>query len=353
VSATQVTAAVPANLVAATGSAIVTIINPSGATSNTATFPITTPAPVVTSISPDSVAAGGQAFTLTVTGAGFLSGAVVQWNGAPMMTALIDSSHLTAFVPAAALAGPGVVTIAVTLPSLVSNILALTITPPLPATTTSGIVNTASQLPSIAPGSLISIFGVNLAAGDATASSVPLPNALNGTSVTINGSLAPLAFVSSTQINAQAPFETKVGIATLLIQAGSVTSAPVKFEVSETAPGVLMTMNTDGKLNSPDNPALPGQLVTVYLTGQGLVDNPVATGAAAPASPVSAPLAPIQVQVGGKDASIGFAGLAPGLVGVLRTDILVPDVAAGEQPLEVSIGGVPANSTVLSVKAGS
>jgi uncharacterized protein (TIGR03437 family) len=44
-------------------------------------------------------------------------------------------------------------------------------------------------------------------------------------------------------------------------------------------------------------------------------------------------------------------GLAPGFVGLSQMNIVIPDVADGEQPLDVSIGGVPANSTVLSVKA--
>jgi uncharacterized protein (TIGR03437 family) len=360
VSATQVTATVPANLVVAGGAATVTLINPSGVTSNTATFPITTPAPTVTSIAPSSVPAGGQALTLTVRGSGFLSGAVVEWNGSPLITTLIDSTQLTALAPASAIASPGAVTITVAMQALVSNNLALTITPPLPATTTAGVVNAVSLLPLIAPGSLISIYGVNLAAGDATAASLPLPNALNGTSVTMNGSLAPLVFVSATQINAQTPYETKVGTATLLIQAGSVTSAPVRFQIVDTAPAVLTTAgsnhamaqnNPDGDLNSPDSAAQPGQSVTVFLTGQGLVDNPVPNGAAPLANPISAPLAPIQVQVGGKDASVSFAGLAAGFVGLLRIDIVIPDLAAGEQPLEVSIGGVSANSTVLSVKS--
>jgi uncharacterized protein (TIGR03437 family) len=357
-SATQATATVPANLVAAAGAAIVTLINPSGVTSNTATFPITTQAPTVTSIAPASVAAGGPAFTLTVRGSGFLSGAVVEWNGSPLVTTLIDATQLTAFAPASAIAGPGVVTIAVALQDLISNSPALTITPPLPATTTAGVVNTISLLPLIAPGSLISIYGVNLAAGDATAPSLPLPGALNGTSVTINGNLAPLVFVSATQINAQTPYETKEGTATLLIQAGSVTSAPVKFQVVDTAPAVVTTAGSrhamaqndpDAALNTPDNPAQPGQSVTVFLTGQGVLDNPVPNGAVPPDSPISAPLAAIQAQIGGKDASISFAGLAAGFVGLLRLDIIIPDVPAGEQPLEVAIGGVSANSTMVSI----
>ena len=362
VSATQATATVPASLVAAAGAAAVTLINPSGVTSSAATFPITTPAPTVTGIAPASVAADGPAFMLTVRGSGFLAGSVVEWNGSPLITTLIDSTQLTAFVPPGAIAGPGGVSIAVALQELISNTLALTITPPLPATTTAGVVNTISLLPLIAPGSLISIYGVNLAAGDATAPSLPLSTALNGTSVTINGSLAPLVFVSATQINAQTPYETKVGTATLLIQAGSVTSAPVKFQVVDTAPAVLTTSGSnhamaqndpDGALNTPDNPAQPGQSVAVFLTGQGLLDNPVASGAVPPDSPVSAPLAAIQAQVGGQDASISFAGLAAGFVGLLRLDIVIPDVPAGEQPLEVTIGASPANSTVLSIVESS
>jgi uncharacterized protein (TIGR03437 family) len=256
------------------------------------------------------------------------------------------------------IAAAGTVTIAVAIPGAISNLLTLAVTLPLPSTT--AIVNTASLLPSIAPGSLISILGTNLAASDATAIAMPLPNSLNGTAVTINGRAAPLVFVSSTLINAQAPFETNLGTATLSIQAGTVTSIPVTFEVTATAPGVLTAPGSDhvmaqnnpgGELNSPDSPARPGQYVTAYLTGQGVVDNPVATGAASPASPVSVPMAPIQVRVGGKEALIAFAGLAPGLVGLLQIDIVVPDIAAGEQPLDVTIGGVSANTTVLSVKA--
>ena len=362
VSATQATANVPANLLAAGGAATITLINPSGVTSNTATFPITTPNPIVTAIAPASVAAGGPAFTLKIRGSGFLSGAIVEWNGAPLITTLIDSTQLSAFVPPGAIASPGAVTIAVAIQELISNTLAFPITPPLPATTTDGVVNSISLLPLIAPGSLISIYGVNLAAGDATAPSLPLPNALNGTSVTINGSLAPLVFVSANQINAQTPYETKTGTATLFIQAGSVTSAPVKFQVVDTAPAVLTTAGSnhamaqndpDGALNTSDNPAQPGQSVIVFLTGQGLVDNPVANGAIPPDSPLSAPLAPIQAQIGGKDASVSSAALAAGFVGLLRLDIVIPDVPAGEQPLEVSIGAVFANSTVLSIDRGA
>jgi uncharacterized protein (TIGR03437 family) len=63
-------------------------------------------------------------------------------------------------------------------------------------------------------------------------------------------------------------------------------------------------------------------------------------------------VAPAQAKIGGIAAEIQFLGLAPGLVGVSQMNLLIPeDVAAGEQPLEVSIGGVAANTSTLSVQA--
>jgi uncharacterized protein (TIGR03437 family) len=279
----------------------------------------------------------------------------------------VNATQVTAGVPMYLVATGGAAVVTIINPSGLAsdaatffiNVAAPIVSQPLPSITSAGIVNIGSLAPSIAPGSLILIHGVNLAFGDATATYMPLPNSLNGTSITINGSPAPLAFVSWTQISAQVPFETKVGNATLLIQVGTVPSVPVTFAVIATAPGVLTTPQSDhavaqnypdGGLNSPENPARPGQYVAVYLTGQGLVDHPVATGAAAPASPLSIPLAPILAQVGGMPADIAFAGLAPGFVGLLQMDIIIPEVDAGEQSLDVSIGGVSANRTVLSVQ---
>ena len=55
----------------------------------------------------------------------------------------------------------------------------------------------------VAPGSIVSIFGTNLAASTATANAVPLPTTLSDvTSVTFNGIPAGLYFVSQNQINA-------------------------------------------------------------------------------------------------------------------------------------------------------
>src|SRR5512135_3485096 len=74
-----------------------------------------------------------------------------------------------------------------------------------PAVNAGGIVNSASySTGGVAPGSVVSIFGTNLADHTASAGSTPLPTSLaNVTSVTFNGVTAGLYFVTSSQINAE------------------------------------------------------------------------------------------------------------------------------------------------------
>jgi uncharacterized protein (TIGR03437 family) len=317
--------------------------------------------PSVTGLTPNSASAGGPAFTLTVSGAGFRSGAVVEWNGAGLSTTVLGGTQLTAAVQASLIGLAGSVPVTVMNPDgSLSGAAVFTVTAVLPATSAAGIVNAASSLPAIAPGALISIYGSNLAAANSQALATPLPTALSGTSVLIGGTAIPLLFVSAGQINAQVPYETAPGTASLVVQASGASGAPVEIQVAAVGPGVLMPEGVnhvlavnlaDGSLNQTASPALPGQYVTAYLTGQGQVSNPVATGAPAPASPFSVPVGAVQVKIGGQPADVQFAGLAPYYVGLLQLNVLIPDVAAGERPFEVSIGGVAANATVISVGA--
>ena len=70
--------------------------------------------------------------------------------------------------------------------------------------------------------------------------------------------------------------------------------------MSAVAPGILtlpggshaLAVNyPGGALNAKQNPVHPGEYVVVYLTGQGVVDHTVASGAESPADPLLRPLA--------------------------------------------------------------
>jgi hypothetical protein len=106
VNAAQLTATVPASLIAAYGTASVSV-STSGGTSAGATFTIVQPAPVITSLSPDVVKAGGNSFPLTVNGTGFVAGARILFGTTPLTTHFVSSTELTTAVPSGLTATPG------------------------------------------------------------------------------------------------------------------------------------------------------------------------------------------------------------------------------------------------------
>src|SRR5439155_26086531 len=73
-----------------------------------------------------------------------------------------------------------------------------------PQVNQNGVVSIANYQPGLAPGSVASIFGTNLAS-ESTADSTPLPNLLGGSCVTLNNQALPLILTSAKQINVQIP----------------------------------------------------------------------------------------------------------------------------------------------------
>jgi hypothetical protein len=103
-SATQVSAQIPASDIASAGTAQVSVFNPApgGGSSGTLNFTITqnNPVPTLATLAPTQALAGSGAFTLMVTGTNFINGSVVRWNGNNKQTTFVDSTHVTAQIPA-------------------------------------------------------------------------------------------------------------------------------------------------------------------------------------------------------------------------------------------------------------
>src|SRR4051794_8737258 len=86
-------------LLTAPGTATVTVLF-SGLTSNRGVFTVTAPNPLIVSLDPSTVVVGSGAFTLTITGTGFVSGSSVQIGGTTRPTTFVSATQLTALVPA-------------------------------------------------------------------------------------------------------------------------------------------------------------------------------------------------------------------------------------------------------------
>jgi hypothetical protein len=136
VSATKLNAAILAADIATAGAYPVTVSNTTGNASNALTFTVTAPVvlPVLTSISPNDMPAGGSAFTLSVNGSNFVSGttgSIVYWNTAKLPTTFVNATRLTATVPAADIATSGSASITVKNGTgTASNALTFTMTSP-------------------------------------------------------------------------------------------------------------------------------------------------------------------------------------------------------------------------------
>jgi uncharacterized protein (TIGR03437 family) len=227
----------------------------------------------------------------------------------------------------------------------------------------------------VSPGEIVTIGGTYL--GPATPvtlaldSSGKVSTSLGGVTVSFNGYLAPLIYVSSTQINCVVPYEVGNSPVAVRVSYGGQTSAQTILMSVASAPGIF-TLDGSGRgqgailnasgcpnsapecLNGPSNPAQQGGVIVIFLTGEGqtmpagvtgLVTSLNSTGSG-PLTPQ--PLAAPTVTVGGKTANVVFYGEAPGTIsGVLQVNAIVPTgLSSGAQPLAISLGGSSAQSQV-------
>jgi hypothetical protein len=251
VSSTQITAAITAADIASAGWASVQAMNPwISATSNSLFFQIqgNNSLPTLTSLSPASATAGGPAFTLTVNGTNFVSGAVVRWNSVNRATTFVSAAQLTAVIGATDIASPGSANITVFNPVLgggTSNGLALTISSPNP-------VPTMTELsPSI-----------TAAGGRAFTLTVTGSSFVSGATVRWNGVDRTTTFVNGTRLTADIAAADIAAIATADVTVfnpapGGGASSVLPFSVTTPQPIVTIELNR--------NTFLPGDAVEASL----------------------------------------------------------------------------------------
>ena len=258
-SGTQLTASVSAGLIANVGSASVTAVSPGGTPLGSAIFTINPPPATISSLSPNSAAAGGAAFILTVSGSGFLNGSTVEWNGSALATTYVNGNQLTASVSTALIATIGSATVTVASPGgAASNPLLFAISP-----AGNLFISTTSPLPA---GTIGAPYSQALAA---TGGVTPYK------SWTVTGGNLPpgisLTMAGGALTGLLSGVPTALGTFIFTVQLTDNTNATATVQFSLTINGVPPSILTAG-INAASyvgGSVSPGEIVVIFGSGLG------------------------------------------------------------------------------------
>jgi uncharacterized protein (TIGR03437 family) len=209
----------------------------------------------------------------------------------------------------------------------------------------------------LAPGNVIQVLGSDLAS-TTTLAEAPLPTTLNGVTIIVAGAPIPISFVSPTQVNAQLPFglspgtpyQVIIGAGNAIVPPTTITINGVEPGISTNADGSAVALHENGDVITTDSPALPGEVISIYLAGLGKTEPDVPAGEASPADPIAVVATPVNASLDDRPIDVVAAALSPGLVGLYQVRIAIPaDQAAGSYQLIVTQNDREANRSTLPV----
>lgn len=234
-----------------------------------------------------------------------------------------------------------------------------------------GIQSAAAPGSGIAPGSLASLYGQNLAAATAQAGSLPLPVSLGGVTLAVTDSAgvqrsAPLLYVSPGQINFLVPDGTAPGTATFVAAGGTVsqsftaivqTVAPTLFSMSGTGSGVaaalaVMVQAGNPRLQSPVPVFQCANAVCVSVPLSLGVDQPLFVSFYGTGIRNRGSLASASVTINGISLPALYAGPAPDYVGLDQVNVGLPLTlrGSGEVKVALTVDGQTSNVVTINVR---
>lgn len=220
----------------------------------------------------------------------------------------------------------------------------------------------------VSPGEIVVLFGTGLGPNTLTVntpSSTAFGTQLAGTTVSFNGTLAPIIYTSSSLVAAVVPYSVSgKSSVPVTVNYNGKTSATSTVPVTLTAPGCFTAdtsgtgqaaaVNSNGTLNSAGNPATVGDFITLYCTGEGQTNPGGVDGKLANASPYPAPIQYVNATMNGVPATVLYAGAAPTLVaGVMQVNLQIPTglPTSTSIPVVLNVGGVNTPAVTVSVKS--
>jgi uncharacterized protein (TIGR03437 family) len=315
------------------------------------------PAPVV-SVAPlqSTVTAGSGLVNLSATVKGVPNQAV-RWSISPEIGRVSQAGQYT---PPASVSAPTTITVTATAFADDVTSASATVTLFMPGSPISvsaaSLVSAASyQGGGVAPGEIVALFGQNLGPADLAGavydSNGNLTDTTGGTSVTFDGTPAPIIYSLAGQISLIVPYSV-AGKTTSQMQVAynGQQSTPLAIPIVEAVPGLFTAngsgsgnaaaFNQNSSVNSAANPAARGSVIVLYGSGEGQT-NPSGIDGRVNRSSFPSPVLPVSVSIGGVDAQVAYFGAAPFLVsGVFQANVVIP-------------AGIPTGNTEVIVTVGS
>jgi uncharacterized protein (TIGR03437 family) len=255
-----------------------------------------------------------------------------------------------------------------------NNVIRL-MTPTAPVVAGGGVISASGfgAFQSIAPGSWIEIYGTNLSLDSRSWATSDFqgntgPTTLDGVTVTVGGQAAYIDYISGGQVNAQVPFNVPTGQQQLVVKNAVGSSASYTVTVNPTQPGLFAPASfkvgglqyagavfLDGVTFAlppgavpgiASQRATPGQTIVLYGVGFGTVSPSIPAGQIETSANNMLSL-PLQVSIGGVQATVSFGGLAPNAVGLYQFNVTVPNIPASDKAaLTFSLGGTSGSQTL-------
>ena len=236
----------------------------------------------------------------------------------------------------------------------------------LPFAEASAFVNGASYRPGWTPGSLGTIFGVGLTEviGVVLGGAPPFPTTLAGVRVFVNGEASPILAISSIngqeQVSIQVPFGLAAGPTTVMVENNGSTASfpgipltavqPGIFEIDVEGGRVVAALHADFNLVTPANPARPGEVILLFVTGLGPTETPVMTNQIGPIPAVATVVHPV-VGIDDEGAEVIGSYYAPNLLTVFQINFRVrQDARSGNRKMSVVADGVPSQDARMPIQ---
>jgi uncharacterized protein (TIGR03437 family) len=159
--------------------------------------------------------------------------------------------------------------------------------------------------------------------------------------------------VRDDQVNVQIPWELKgMASAQLRVWFGDYGTASYSFPLNDVSPAAFEWIAPSGRrlfaaqdvnygVIYETNPIRRGQTIVLYMNGLGPVDNQPVSGEPTPGSPLARALGDVRATIGGRPATVAFAGMTPYSIGLYQVNVVVPDDAPVlYQPVIITVNGV-------------